>query len=150
MFRATGERVRFAATKHADLGTILEFASKDGHAEARREHHVIEVETVSLDDLLNSHRGPRDIDYISIDTEGSELDILQRFDFASWNVTLFSVEHNATEQVPALDRLMRDQGYERRYPSYSLFDAWYRKVAITAGGERHRVRSIECFSVIPL
>jgi FkbM family methyltransferase len=127
VFHTTGAPARFAATKYAELGTIVDFAFKDGHAEARREHELIEVETVSLDDLLESHGAPRNIDYISIDTEGSELDILQRFDFARWNVTLFSVEYNATEQAHALDRLMRHHGYERRYPSYSLFDAWYRK-----------------------
>jgi Methyltransferase FkbM domain len=109
---------------------ILDFAYNDSHAEARREHEVIEVETVSLNDLLECHDAPRDIDYISIDTEGSELEILKQFDFSRWDVTLFSVEHNATGQMQELDQLMHQQGYERRYAGYSLIDAWYRK----AGG----------------
>jgi hypothetical protein len=54
---------------------------------------------------------------------------LEPFDFARWNVMLFSVEHNATGQERGLDRLMQRHGYERRYPSISKFDAWYRKVA---------------------
>jgi FkbM family methyltransferase len=127
VFRNTGSRARFAATKHAELGTILDFAYEDGHAEARRDHEVIEVETVSLNDLLEFHDAPRDIDYISIDTEGSELEILKHFDFSRWDVMLFSVEHNATGQMQELDRLMQRQGYERRYAGYSLIDAWYRK-----------------------
>jgi FkbM family methyltransferase len=127
VFRTTGGRAKFAATKHAELGTILDFAYGDGHAEARREHEIIEVETVSLNDLLEFHDAPRDIDYISIDTEGSELAILKHFDFSRWDVMLFSVEHNATEQMQELDRLMHQQGYERRYAGYSLIDAWYRK-----------------------
>jgi FkbM family methyltransferase len=127
VFRTTGARIQFAATRHAGLGTILDLVSADGHAAARRDHEIIEVETVSLNDLLESHGAPRDIDYVSIDTEGSELDILQCFDFAKWNVALFSVEHNATASAQALDRLMGQHGYERCYSSYSLFDAWYRK-----------------------
>jgi FkbM family methyltransferase len=128
VFSTTGARVKFAATKYPELGTIVDFAFKDGHAESRRDHDVIEIETVSLNDLLESHHAPRNIDYISIDTEGSELDILQCFDFEKWDVMLFSIEHNATEQEHALDQLMRRHGYVRRHPSYSLIDAWYCKV----------------------
>jgi FkbM family methyltransferase len=127
VFRSTGERVTFAATKYAELGTILGFESNDGHRQSRREHKLIDVETVSLEDLLEQHQAPRDIDYISLDTEGSELDILKHFDFTRWNVTLLSVEHNWTALEEDLDDLMRRRGYERRYPGISYFDAWYRK-----------------------
>ena len=34
-------------------------------------------------------------DYISLDTEGSELRILKAFDFDKWDVKIFSIEHNA-------------------------------------------------------
>jgi FkbM family methyltransferase len=128
VFKTTGERVKFAATRYPALGTILDFTAKDGHADARRDHMVIDVETVSLNDLLASHGAPRDIDYISIDTEGSELDILKHFDFSQWNVTLFSVEHNMTEQAGLLDQFMHEHGYARRYPSYTLLESWYRKM----------------------
>jgi hypothetical protein len=104
-------------------------AAIDGHRQSRRDHTVVEVETVALNDLLAQHDAPHDIDYISIDTEGSEFDILSAFDFERWNVTLFSVEHNATAQEQGLDRLMQRHGYERRYPGISKFDAWYRKAA---------------------
>ena len=127
VFRQTGERVKFAATRHAALATILDFASSDGHAESRAEYSVIEVETVSLNDLLESHNAPSHIDYISIDTEGSELSILESFDFARWDVSLFSVEHNLSAQQRGLDSLMSKNGYERRFPQYSMIDAWYRK-----------------------
>ena len=128
VFATTGERVKFAATKYPALSTILDFTAKDGHAEARREHVVIDVETVSLNDLLETRNAPQDIDYISIDTEGSELDILKHFDFIKWNVLLFSVEHNVTGQAALLDQFMRARGYEPRYPSYTLLESWYRKL----------------------
>jgi FkbM family methyltransferase len=127
VFQTTGARINFAATHYAELGTILDFVSKDGHAATRAAHKVIEVETVSLNDLLEFHGAPRNIDYISIDTEGSELDILKCFDFQKWNVILFSIEHNSFGPASLLDRFMIERGYERRYPSYSLMDAWYRK-----------------------
>jgi FkbM family methyltransferase len=128
VFGRTGARVQFAATRHPELATIADFVSADGHAESRGEHDTIEVETVSLNDLLQAHAAPRDIDYMSIDTEGSELRILEAFDFARWNVRLLSVESNHTALEPQLDRLMAQHGYERRYASYSSVDSWYRKV----------------------
>jgi FkbM family methyltransferase len=128
VFKRTGDHVTFAATEHAALATIDDFRTSDGHANSRVNHRILDVETVSLNDLLKCHAAPRAIDYVSIDTEGSELAILEQFDFAQWDVTLFSIEHNLTAQEQAIDRLMSRQGYERRYASYSTIDGWYRKI----------------------
>lgn len=45
------------------------------------------LETISLHDFLVKHNAPKDIDYISIDTEGNEFSILKTFPFDKWNVT---------------------------------------------------------------
>ncbi len=128
VFKRTGDHVRFAATKFRGLATIAEFSASDGHAKSRMERDILELETVSLNDLLAGHDAPRTIDYISIDTEGSELAILEAFDFARWDVRLFSIEHNLTAREDEIDRVMHSRGYERRFPGYALIDAWYRKI----------------------
>lgn len=127
VFKTTGERVEFAATKHSGLATIVEFADSDGHARSRMEREILRIETVSLNDLLASHGAPRSIDYVSIDTEGSELAILEAFDFARWDVRLFSIEHNRTARERDIDSLMHSRGYEKRYAGYAMIDSWYRK-----------------------
>jgi FkbM family methyltransferase len=127
VFVRSGERIKFAATRHPGLATIAEFASCDGHAQARAEHQLIDVETVSLNDLLGSHGAPRRIDYMSIDMEGSELRILETFDFDRWAVGLFSIEHNMTATEGAMDELMSERGYERHFRRYTGIDAWYRR-----------------------
>ena len=129
VFGRSGERVAFAATGHPELATIVGYESNDGHRQARHDHTVLDVGTVSLNDLLVYHDAPNEIDYISVDTEGSELDILAPFDFKRWNVMLFSVEHNGTGLEQDLDHLMLRHSYERRYQNISKFDAWYRKMA---------------------
>ena len=52
---------------------------------------TINVLTISLNDLLHLYNAPTDIDYISLDTEGSEYDILKTFNFEKYNVKCFTV-----------------------------------------------------------
>jgi hypothetical protein len=44
--------------------------------------------TVSLNDLLMEHKAPKEIDYVSIDTEGSESKILKSFNFDNFKVQI--------------------------------------------------------------
>jgi len=56
----------------AALSTIDDFSSNDLHKMSRTNGKKYEVRTISLLDLLDHHGSPREIDYLSIDTEGSE------------------------------------------------------------------------------
>ena len=123
----TGETAEFLVVEHPELSTLVAYAAADHFAEIRRAASPIAVETVTLNDLLSEHGAPAVIDYMSVDTEGSEYEILSAFDFHRWEVRLFSVEHNHGEQETRLDALLNDQGYERVYPELSQWDAWYRR-----------------------
>lgn len=120
-----GETVTFLATDQPELGTMAAFAPDDTHAGARRKATSIDVKTISLNTLLARHGAPREIDFMSIDTEGSELDILEAFDFSAYDVRLFAIEHNSTAAEGKLDALMAKHGYVRRLPALSWFDGWY-------------------------
>jgi len=87
---------------------------------------TISVETVSLLDLLKTFHAPRTIDYLSIDTEGSELSILSAFDFSEYKFTFLSVEHNYRPERGQIQRVMNDNGYIRLdCDALSNFDDWY-------------------------
>jgi len=58
---------------------------------------TIQVQTISLIDLLDKHNAPRFIEYISLDTEGSEYEILKGFDFNKYIFGLIDIEHNYIE-----------------------------------------------------
>jgi FkbM family methyltransferase len=121
----TGEAVEFWATHEPDLSGIARYAQLDGHASARRNHVAHVITTISLSDLLRECEAPKAIDYISLDTEGSELDILSTFDFEKYQVRLWTIEHNHTLSEARIDYLMCSHGYKRLLPEWSQFDAWY-------------------------
>lgn len=126
----TGKPVtmRFVADE-PELSAMAERAFNDQHANARRKESVEIVQTtVSLNDLLRTYEAPQQIDFISIDTEGNEPDILSTFDFDLYAVRLFCIEHNYTDANVKLDDIMSSKGYERVYRDWSRFDAWYRKL----------------------
>lgn len=72
------------------------------------DQHTIRVPCVPLMSLLLKH-GLHDIDYMSIDTEGSEYAILSSIDFAAIAIDVISVENNYGDRK--FERLMRGAGY---------------------------------------
>jgi hypothetical protein len=76
-------------------------------------------------DLLIEHKAPRVVDYLSIDTEGSEFDILENFDFESYKFKIITCEHNYTPMREKLSALLQNNGYQRKYEDISQFDDWW-------------------------
>jgi hypothetical protein len=80
---------------------------------------------ISLNDLLIEAQAPQDIDFLSIDTEGSELKILAHFDFDRWNLRTISVAHNRTKMRERIFDLLTSRGYRRKWPEMSYYGDWY-------------------------
>ncbi len=125
VFSSTGEFVAFLETDELELSTIASHASEDDHAVNRMSNNMYHVETVSLDDLLDYYNAPKIIDFISIDTEGSELEIIENFDFSKRTIIFFSIEHNFTVNERFIDKVMESNGYRRVFSISSKWDAWY-------------------------
>lgn len=132
-FRCVADRTGAEITFHhiptmPELSRMKHIVPQDIH-ERNGNRSVFEqfvVGTVSLNDLLVEHNAPQHIDYISIDTEGSELSILQGFDFSSYYVQLFSVEHaGEASKREAVRALLEANGYSRWWPELSQWDDWY-------------------------
>lgn len=123
----TGETLMFNEPAIALHATIDAFSDHDNLANTRTDGQRYEVETVSLNDLLTHWQAPARIDYLSLDTEGSELAILEAFDFDRWDVRCISVEHNHTPQRAQLRQLLTGKGYINRFPALSDVDDWYIK-----------------------
>jgi FkbM family methyltransferase len=85
----------------------------------------IYVKTISLNDVMQKNFKGRAPSYISIDTEGSEYQILSTFDFSRFRPVFFTVEHNFTNQQQKIDNLMQSNNYVRIFKKITAFDAWY-------------------------
>ena len=111
----TGELVEFVLAN--EYGGIADMALQGKHAEKVSPYQetgaTVFMETMSLHDFLTANKAPKTIDYLSIDTEGSEFTILKQFPFREWDVRFLTVEHNYEPQRESIFELMDGLGYKR-------------------------------------
>jgi hypothetical protein len=68
----------------------------------------------------------KEVDYISIDTEGNEFEILKDFNFNKFKVKIFTVEHNFDSiKRKKIRSLLKANGYKNKYKYISYMDDWY-------------------------
>jgi FkbM family methyltransferase len=124
----TGEDVEFNQVNEPELSTINAYSGADRYRQYREDGSKYYVETISLNDLLRTHGAPREIDYMSIDTEGSEYQILSAFDFEKYRIKIITCEHNYTDARGKLFSLLSAKGYLRKFQEFSQVDDWYVKI----------------------
>jgi len=125
VWKVSGAKLEFCEVDEPELSTIGAFSRADRHWQKRSKRRTYDVETVSLADLLDEHGAPRLIDYLSIDTEGSEYEILKDFDFERYRFNVITCEHNFTANREKLHTLLTRNGYVRKLIGISEFDDWY-------------------------
>ena len=96
--------------------------------EVKKSFREINVYTISLNDLLKLYNAPSNIDYISIDTEGSEYEIIKTFDFKKYNVKCFTIEHANAPFRDDIYNIMISNGYRRADNEQPDNEDWYVKV----------------------
>ena len=131
VFTETGRQLDFFVSDAGVLSTLDEFRESDastmpGNAKVRNKSgYHCKVETISLNDVMLRYFNGGSIDFMSVDTEGSEFLILQEFDFKKYAPKVVTVEHNFSENQKKLDALFKDNGYVRYFEKFTQFDAWY-------------------------
>lgn len=121
----SGEKITFSEAKLPHLSTINFFTKSDQHKNLRRSSNQYQVETISLEKLLEQFRAPSHIEFLSIDTEGSEYEILKEFNFLKYTFSVLLVEHNFTEKRDLIYKLLTNKGYYRILDNISDVDDWY-------------------------
>lgn len=130
VWKQSGERVSFQEASAGEMSTIADYMRQD-HESWFAEGKSYDVETVSLEDLLKEHGAPSVIDFLSIDTEGSEFDILSAFDFSSYKFRSIVCEHNYQPARDDIYQLLTSNGYIRKFENVSGWDDWYVSADLT-------------------
>jgi FkbM family methyltransferase len=125
VWSASGETLVFNESKELELSTINSFSESDFHSMSRKPSRIYPVQTITLQDLLEKHNAPRGIDYLSIDTEGSEFSIIENFDFSLYEIDIVTIEHNFSASRESIHSTLVKFGYVRVNESLSSFDDWY-------------------------
>ena len=122
----TGKELKFIAAYIPEFSGLVDVAGDDFNAKDRENAREITVETVSLYDLLKQNNAPPIIDFLSVDTEGSEYEILSHFDFSAYKIRFIAVEHNFVEpKRQEIHDLLARHGYVRKFEEFSAYDDWY-------------------------
>ena len=86
------------------------------------------LKSISLNNLIKKYQLGKNINYISIDTEGNELDIIKNFNFKKYNVKIFTIEHNFRKTVrEKIYKILIKNNYKRVFKYISYMDDWYIK-----------------------
>jgi len=131
IWKKTGETLDFLSSDNGVLSTINSFrySDKDSMSEnsklRNKKFKNFKIDSISLNDLIESEFNDTAPSYISVDTEGSEFEILKNFDFKKYKTKFFTVEHNYTVKQKKIDEIMKKKNYVRIFRKITSFDAWY-------------------------
>lgn len=73
---------------------------------------MVEVECDLLQNILDEHNSPKEIDYLNLDIPGAELDVISSFDFSKYHVSLITVKDNPKTGDQYTEILLKN-GYVR-------------------------------------
>ena len=127
----SGKTLDFFMSDIGVLSTLKNFIESDknsmpGNTTLRKKGgRIISVNTISLNDVIKDYFNNISPSYISIDTEGSEYEILKSFNFNTYRPKVFTIEHNFTDLQTGINDLMKSNNYERIFNNLTAFDAWY-------------------------
>lgn len=82
---------------------------------------TIDVPVRTVDEILTESRAPSPIDFLAIDVEGHEIEVLRGFDFARWQPRLILIEDIVLNM--RLHRFMQAHGY--KWIRRTDINSWY-------------------------
>lgn len=93
----------------------MEFHNSDSHRdriirESNNNTNVIEIETTTFEKIMNNYKDVQHIDFMSLDIEGGEFDVLSSIDFNKYSFSLITVEYN--DKYNEIKEFMLSKGYK--------------------------------------
>ncbi len=123
VFSTTGEILEFIDRDVGEHSSLRGFSRNGELDQGEKERARYQVESVTLSDLLSAHDAPNQIHFLSIDTEGSEYEILKNFDFKERLFVFICVELAFNSEL--IEGVLLSNGYLRILSEYSGWDGWF-------------------------
>jgi FkbM family methyltransferase len=108
-------------TMRLHLAGIFTSLNPDFYVSGMHRHGSIDVPIMTLDEILADAQAPTPIDFISIDVESHEVEVLSGFDLARWRPRLIMIEDLAKNL--RVHRYLQEHGY--KWFRRSGLNAWY-------------------------
>jgi FkbM family methyltransferase len=97
-----------------------------GNVSASEVKSYYSVEIINFDEIFDSKNVPEEIDFLSIDTEGSEAEILSSIDFSKYSPKVICIEHNFNKKNRVFfKKHLANKGYKLTYTGVSRWDSWF-------------------------
>jgi FkbM family methyltransferase len=99
--------------KHIDTPAYSGFydTNKNNNLLKYREHEIIKIKTVTLNEIIKKYKSPKFIDYIDIDVEGHEYECIKSIDFLNFKFGLIGIEIKPEDG----DRFNKIEKYLHKY-----------------------------------
>ncbi len=122
VFSESGKLVKFRAA--GNLGGIDQDLNRYKSDDAVAHAPMVEFVTATLDEILAKAHAPKYIDYMNLDVEGAEYDVLLGLSLDRYQIASLTVEHNfEMAKREAIHKLLAAKGYVR-VRSWEV-DDWY-------------------------
>jgi FkbM family methyltransferase len=120
------ESISFSETSIPELSTITSRKPQDGWTERRVNSLDYLVETITLNTALNQFNFPSNLDYLSIDTEGTEFEVLEGLNFQMFNFKVVTVEiAGDVDKGLKIKKFLEDNGFRQVFEGKTFWDDWY-------------------------
>ena len=86
---------------------------------------IHEVKAFTLPEIIDYNLSSNEIDFLSIDIEGNDLDILKSLDLNRYKIKAVCVEHNFRQGSDEIIEFMYKNGYDLVYSEFSKNDYWF-------------------------
>ena len=83
------------------------------------------VPAFTLSEIIDKYFPAKSLDFLSIDVEGEDLEILASIDFSKYEINSICVEHNNRIGLTNFLNTMEDSGYALVWNEYSGNDFWF-------------------------
>ena len=102
---------------------------RSGIINENNKYNNYKLRTTTLNLIFSSYLKNKNLDYLSIDTEGTEFEIIKYLDFDKYKPKIISIEHNYDiKKRNKIFALLQKKNYKRIFKSISRFDDWYIKI----------------------